>query len=133
MHGDSHQPGLFTAFSPEGINCPVGFHKGFLNSVFRQGPVTEVKAAHTQQRLLIPVHQTDQFLIAIRGSVRAHNNAHVSLTSYIYIDVLRSSFCRILSKKVFSQDSFLKIYKKEPFPDNLFAVFQEGNIYIFKF
>ena len=81
-----------------GVCCKT--EKSFLYSVLCKCFVAKVKIAHIENRFLVLINELFKPLISIRSSVRAHNIAHVMITSLHQFRLLERKKYRF-PKKVF--------------------------------
>ena len=92
VHGNLHNPCFLAAFTSECVHPFVHLQESFLYSVLCKCFVAKVKIAHIENRFLVLINELFKPLISIRSSVRAHNIAHVMITSYYRVVVYQALF-----------------------------------------
>ena len=72
IDGDFHQPGLLAAIAAKAVQPGISLQKGFLHRILRQGIITQVQAAHAQQRRAVLRHQALQRSLPVPRFIRLH-------------------------------------------------------------
>ena len=114
VNRDFHDPGLFAGRFFQGGKRAVDLDEGFLYGVLRQRAVLQLSGAQPQERYLVHINNSPEYLI--QGVVRVLGNIRHALTSlYVYNETRTSYYVKNLQLALYNEG-----YKRIGIADGIF-------------